>query len=270
MRITLTRRLFWTRNRLLCCARALLPSIGRLLIVATPLTITATAAFTSPIRGGARHRLLYRLRNCFAVALTVVSPAATITATTTTVVTTATPIAIADRTGRRSWVGTPSRTLIAPSAIPFGPRYRLIGNAVVGVITMVAPTIMSTSMAAPIASTVVVIASATIVIVATPAIMAAIVPVPALPLVAPIAAVAVVHVLPATIIIEDIIAVAGIPETVIPAAAKADVVKAIAIVAVIIAIKLGIRIAVVIIVAIAIAGIAKAYIINATGQTNRG
>jgi hypothetical protein len=67
---------------------------------------------------------------------------------------------------------------------------------------------------------------------------------------------AVVHVVPTAIVIKDVIAVTGIPKTVVPTAAKADVVKAIAIVAVVIAVKRGIGIAVVIVVTIAIARIA--------------
>jgi hypothetical protein len=103
-----------------------------------------------------------------------------------------------------------------------------------------------------------------------PTIMAAIVAVPTLPLVAPITTMTVMHIVPTTVVVEDIIAMAGIPETVVPTAAKADVIKSVAVVAVVIAVKLGIWVAIIIIIAIAIAGITKADIINATGQTNRG
>jgi hypothetical protein len=99
--------------------------------------------------------------------------------------------------------------------------------------------------------------------------MTAIVAIPALATVTPIAAMVIAHVETATIIVEHIIAVARIPIAVIPATTEAYVVKAIAVVAVIIAVERGIWIAVIVIVTIAIAGIAKACVINATRQSDR-
>jgi hypothetical protein len=69
------------------------------------------------------------------------------------------------------------------------------------------------------------------------------------------------------IIVEDIIAIAGIPIAVIPATAKADVVKAIAAVARVIAVER--RIWVAVIRAIAVIIIADAHIIDTTRQPDR-
>jgi hypothetical protein len=95
------------------------------------------------------------------------------------------------------------------------------------------------------------------------AIPATVITVPALALLSPMPAVIVAHRVTVTVIIEHIIAVARVPVAVIPAAAKADIVKAVAAIAGIIAIPRRIRVA--IIIAIIIVAQPKPRIIDAAG-----
>jgi hypothetical protein len=83
----------------------------------------------------------------------------------------------------------------------------------------------------------------------------AILAVPMVPPLTPIATMMVAHCMAPPIIVEEIIAVAGIPIAVIPTAAKAYIVKAAAVVAVIIAVIAAIGITIIIVI-IAVAGVA--------------
>ena len=135
-------------------------------------------------------------------------------------------------------------TIAHAPAILLGPRYRIV----TGIIAMSAPVMMPATMA-PAGF-----------VVAAPAI-------PIIPLLPPITPVAAMHIMPAAIGIEQIEAIAGIIVVVIPAAAIADIGKAIAIVATVIAIEFIVRIAPAI--RIVAAGIAKAIIIIGTARRHQ-
>jgi hypothetical protein len=140
--------------------------------------------------------------------------------------------------------GWPTFTLTAAAAMLFGPANGLIGHAMtVTAIAIAPPTMMATP--------------ATIIIL-----------IPTMTQTTPVAAMMIAHIVPTAIIIEHIIAMAGIIIIIIPAAAKAYIVKAIAAVAGIIAVKRGVRIAIILVIGIAIIIIAKAQIINAARQAN--
>lgn len=126
------------------------------------------------------------------------------------------------------------------SAVPLGPAYRA-GRRVIGIAAsapVMAPAIM---------------------------ILLAVFAVPVMPLLAPIASMMVAHCMAPSVIVEEIIAVAWIPVTVMPATAKTDIVKATAVVAVIVAVITAIGVASVIVI-IAVAGIAETDVVDAARQ----
>jgi hypothetical protein len=134
----------------------------------------------------------------------------------------------------------------------FRPAYRFI-DPVRPVIIIAAPAIMP-MIAAAIMTAAIMIASTMVL------------PIPAMAAVAPIAAVMVVHGMAISATIKDIITVSRIPIILIPAAAKTDIVKAIAAVAGIIAVER--RVGVAVIIAIIVAVGVDTNIIVTTGQSN--
>jgi hypothetical protein len=226
-----------------CCTRSgrwcLITAITPSAIVARGALPTTFAAAPFTTRARCWLRLWRRRYRCI-LALTIVAlPVAAITTATTPAI--AAPSAPFARDGlRRRCAGL--RPTTAPSfmaaTIAFWPCDRL-STAIIAAIMIITVT---SAMPAVIA--------------ATPAM----VPVPPVTLVAPIAAMVIAHIVPTAVIVEDMITIAGVPVTVIPAAAKTYVIKAVTAVTGIIAVEWCIGIAVII--AIAAIIIAKAHVIN--------
>jgi hypothetical protein len=106
-------------------------------------------------------------------------------------------------------------------------------------------------------------AAAVIAIMPASAPTAAMLAIPFMPATGPIATMMIAHMVAMSPVVEDVIAVARIPEAVIPATTKAYIVETIAAVAGVIAVKWRKRIAVIAIIGIAIIIIANAQIIDA-------
>jgi hypothetical protein len=160
------------------------------------------------------------------------------------------PIVIAGQGRRRCRFGFTASTLTATATAAFGPGYRLINGAITPAIIM--------AIAMPAAT----------VITIMPAPAAAMLTIPFMPTSGPIAAMMIAHIVAVPAIIEDIIAIARIPVAIIPATAEAYIIETIAAVAGIIAIERRIRIAIILVIGIAIIIIAKAHIIDTARQAD--